>query len=165
MMHETTSGVTTTNAHRPPWTWGTAVRLELRGVCWTIAATLPIATLLNAVLTQHPDYFLVMFDWLPFIVIVAIPFVLIGAMAILPLTYLLGRALERIRPWTVHIVAQSVLGGTLAAVPLAFGPDMFPAEIFGSAPIAVGTAAALARYGQLRRAARTPADLLPDAPS
>ncbi|KQO62936.1 hypothetical protein [Curtobacterium sp. Leaf261] len=163
MITETTTEDTTTDADRPPWTWGTAVRLELRGVCWTIGATLPVATLVNTVLTQHPDYILVMFDWLPFIVVVAIPFVVIGAAAILPLTYLLGHVLERVRPWPVHIVAQSILGGTLAAVPLAFGPDVFPAEIFGSAPFAVGAAAALARYGQLRRATRTPADPLPDA--
>lgn len=163
MTTETTTGVTTTVPDRPPWTWGTAVRLELRGVCWTIGATLPAIWFVIELMNHEPGYLEYALDWVPFIVVVAIPVVVIGATAILPLTYLLGRALERVRPWPVHIVAQSILGGTLAAVPLAFGPDVFPAEIFGSAPLAVGAAAALARYGQLRRAARPPADPPPDA--
>lgn len=142
-----------------------AVALHGRATLWMLGATLPVAVIVTQLVWaavdaddgaagQVPWYEQLVgaAAWAVFFDLVAALFVLVAAFVTLPATYGLGRALQRVRsPW-VHIVATAVLAGSLAALPLLFAGET-PLGFGIPIPVAAGAAGALARHGQLRRAA------------
>jgi len=143
-----------------------AVALNGRATLWMLGATLPVAVIVTQLVPTlgGPDddgyvgagaWFERLVGaaaWAVFFDLVAALFVLVAAFVTLPATYGLGRALQRVRsPW-VHVVATAALAGSLAALPLLFAGET-PLGFAIPIPVAAGAAGALARHGQLRRAA------------
>jgi hypothetical protein len=140
------------------------VALNGRATLWMLGATLPVAVIVTQLVAAagRPDdggdtgpgawfgQLMSAAAWAVLFDLVAALFVLVAAFVSLPLTYGLGRALQRVRsPW-VHVVATAALAGSLAALPLLLVGET-PLDFAVPVPLAAGAAGALARSGQLRR--------------
>jgi hypothetical protein len=146
-------------------TWGMneTGRLVGRSYLWLAGVTAPIGAMvfyLLAAVTSggglgEPTQML----WLVIVTVVATAvFALGGAAVALPCTYLLGRALRRLRSRGAHTAAHAALAGLLAVVTTSLvvlwfsGPTSLPAVV--SFPLgmflAAGLAAAIATWRFLR---------------
>ncbi|WIB60920.1 hypothetical protein DEJ13_03545 [Curtobacterium sp. MCLR17_007] len=149
----------------PTWTWRASIRLELRALGWMLGVTLPTVTVLGFVVaTAAPALGVGLVDgtwwsdalnavvWAVYMAVIsAIPTV-VGAVVALPFTMVLGLLMRPVRHRAVHVVATSLLAGTLAAVPFLFVSDAW--VLATPVVLAAGAAGALARHGVFRRADR-----------
>lgn len=143
------------------WTWSDSWWVEIRAYGWLIGVTLPITTFVLSLIAGVGGWFTMDWGWLDalgtalsamfWLDLISIPFAFAAVIVVLPFTYLLGRALRRVRSRPIQIAATSILAGTLAAVPM-MSPDTI--LIFVPMSIAAGAAGALARRGEFRRADR-----------
>lgn len=141
----------------PPWTWGDSLRLVSWSLLW-FALALPVVLFEAFVLStvvQAPGSTIgdgtwwVDLDstagWALFMsAFAAVPVVLGGAVA-LPFAKVLGSALRRVQYPAVHVGANALLGGALAAVPVALAPELW--AVLVPFPVVAASAAALARAG------------------
>ncbi|WP_267420290.1 hypothetical protein [Curtobacterium sp. GC_Cur_3] len=146
-------------------TWGLdeTGRLVGRSYLWLAGVTAPIGAvvfyLLAAVTSGGGVGELSQMLWLVIVTVVATAvFALGGAAVALPCTYLLGRALRRVRSRGAHTAAHAVLAGLLALVTSSLvvlwfsGPSSLPDVVafpLGMS-VAAGLAAAIATWRFLR---------------
>jgi hypothetical protein len=146
-------------------TWGMneSGRLVGRSYLWLAGVTAPIGAVVFSVLAAVSsggglgdlDQAL----WLVIVTVVATAvFALGGAAVALPCTYLLGRALRRVRSRSAHTAAHAALAGLLAVVTTSLvvlwfsGPTSLPAVVSFPLGMSVpaGLAAAIATWRFLR---------------
>ncbi|WIE74811.1 hypothetical protein [Curtobacterium sp. MCSS17_007] len=156
---------------RPPgrtWTLDDSVALEARAFAWLIVVVLPalslLPTLVGLVVALFPGDVTVADATasLPWVVLVpvlsAIP-ALVAAVLVLPVTWLVGLRLRRVRSDRAHVACTALTAAVLATVSTAVVAVLLsggygdPLVVTGSAlpmGLAAGVAGALARRGQLR---------------
>ncbi|PZF66437.1 hypothetical protein DEI81_02210 [Curtobacterium sp. MCBD17_013] len=160
----------TTDRQNGTRTWADSWWLEIRAYGWLVGVTLPIVLLLGLSGTSlvsltdgigvggGPWYEVVgqMLLWVVWMDGLTAVFAFGAVLVALPFTWSLGRVMRPVRSRAVHVVATSVLAGTLAAVPIAVWPPS--AILFVPISVAAGAAGAIARRGEFRRADRLAAE-------
>lgn len=137
------------------WSWGDSLRLVSWSLLW-FALVLPAAVfegLVLAAVSSVPGWTVgdgtwwgdlgSAASWTLFLSAYAVVPAVAGAAVALPLTKVLGSAMRRVRCRAVHVAADAVLAGVLAAVPVAVVPELW--VVFVPLPVAAASAAALAR--------------------
>jgi len=142
------------------WGMGDTGRLIGSSYGWMITVTTPAsavaATTLVAITSGTlPD--LMSFVWFTSLFMFAtLVLALAGALISVPFTYLLGRALDRVRSRGIHTATHSVLAGVLAAGASSLTTSLWLNNLLPSIAItiavAAGAAAAIATWRQLRPA-------------
>lgn len=146
------------------WTADDACALHGRAIAWMLGLTLPVASVAGMLVapffapgtwtfTGGPWWSTLwgVVGWAVLVDAVSIVPVAVAALVTVPVTFAVGRLLERVRSGWVQVVATSVLAGALAAVPVLFG-DVGGLVVTVPVSLAAGAAGALARRGQLRSA-------------
>lgn len=159
---------------RPTWTWRASLQLELRALGWMLGVTLPVVSaLLCAVVVAVPGSgwgpetvdgslggvagivlsgFVTTVSWAVVMTGASVVPTVLGALAAVPFTMLLGVLMRSVRCRGCHVAATAVLAGTLAALPCVVSPDLIVFLIPVS--LAAGAAGALARVGAFRASGR-----------
>ncbi|PZF58835.1 hypothetical protein DEJ23_03310 [Curtobacterium sp. MCSS17_008] len=154
------------------WTFADSVDLEARAYGWMIGVVLPVLSLLPtlvglAVMVSSRDVGLsdatATLPWVLLVPLLSAVPTFVAAFLVLPVTWLVGRRLRRVRSDRAHVAWTALTAGVLATVstmvvalamtsgtgdPFAFAWSSLPMGL------AAGVAGALARRGQLRTARR-----------